>query len=80
MVVELEVDVTSPTPHYEQIRGQIGDGRLGHPPARHPVHPLAGILRRGDKLKRLEFSRELDQAGELRGELARLLQEARAAG
>ncbi len=34
----------------------------------------------GDKLKRLEFSRELDRAGELRGELARLLQEARAAG
>lgn len=41
----------------------------------------AGIdLASGDKLKRLEFSRELDQAAELRGELARLLQEARTAG
>ncbi len=41
----------------------------------------AGIdLASGDKLKRLEFSRELDQAAELRGELARLLKEARAAG
>jgi heme iron utilization protein len=41
----------------------------------------AGIdLASGDKLKRLEFSRELEQAGELRSELARLLHEARAAG
>ena len=41
----------------------------------------AGIdLASGDRLKRLEFSRELDQAAELRGELARLLKEARAAG
>jgi len=31
-------------------------------------------------LKRLEFSRELEEAGELRAELARLLREARAAG
>jgi putative heme iron utilization protein len=39
----------------------------------------AGIdLASGDKLKRLEYSRELDQASELRGELARLLREARA--
>ena len=41
----------------------------------------AGIdLASGDKLKRLEFSRELDHATELRSELARLLHEARAAG
>ena len=41
----------------------------------------AGIdLASGDKLRRLEFSRELDQAVELRSELARLLKETRAAG
>ena len=37
-------------------------------------------LASGDQLKRLEYSRELDQAVELRGALARLLREARAAG
>ena len=41
----------------------------------------AGVdLASGDRLKRLEFSRELEEAGELRAELARLLREARAAG
>jgi len=41
----------------------------------------AGVdLACGDRLKRLEFSRELEEAGELRAELARLLREARAAG
>ena len=41
----------------------------------------AGIdLASGDRLKRLEFSRELEEAGELRAELARLLRAARAAG
>jgi len=41
----------------------------------------AGVdLASGDRLKRLEFPHELENAGELRSELARLLQEARAAG
>ena len=41
----------------------------------------AGVdLASGDRLKRLEFSRELEEAGELRAELARLLRAARAAG
>jgi putative heme iron utilization protein len=41
----------------------------------------AGIdLASGDTLKRLEFPSELENAGELRRELARLLDEARAAG
>lgn len=41
----------------------------------------AGVdLASGDRLKRLEFSRELQDAAELRAELARLLREARAAG
>lgn len=41
----------------------------------------AGVdLASGDRLKRLEFPRELENAGELRSELARLLAEARAAG
>ena len=41
----------------------------------------AGVdLASGDKLKRLEFPHELENAGELRSELARLLHEARAAG
>lgn len=40
----------------------------------------AGIdLASGDKLARLEFSRELDDASELRSQLAHLLQDARAA-
>jgi putative heme iron utilization protein len=41
----------------------------------------AGVdLASGDRLKRLEFPSELQNAGELRAELARLLREARAAG
>lgn len=41
----------------------------------------AGVdLASGDRLKRLEFERELEDASELRGELARLLRKARAAG
>ncbi|WP_411032979.1 HugZ family protein [Shinella sp. BYT-45] len=41
----------------------------------------AGVdLASGDRLKRLEFPRELENAGELRSELARLLRQARTAG